>query len=88
MLGMKQLSTSDRAKILHLLCEGMAIRAIRRATGVSKNTVAKLLADVGMTLPPKNVSQAVRLCGLGERSDEPLFLIGHGAEIAQRGMQA
>src|SRR6202521_3491434 len=47
MLGMKQLSTSDRAHILHLLCEGMAIRAICRITGVSKNTVAKLLADVG-----------------------------------------
>ena len=47
MLGMKQLSTSDRARIIHLLCEGMAIRAICRTTGVSKNTVAKLLADVG-----------------------------------------
>ena len=47
MLGMKQLSTSDRSKILHLLCEGMAIRAVCRLTGVSKNTVAKLLADVG-----------------------------------------
>jgi IS1 family transposase len=47
MLGMKQLSTSDRARILHMLCEGMAIRAICRITGVSKNTVAKLLADVG-----------------------------------------
>jgi IS1 family transposase len=47
MLGTKQLSTSDRAHILHLLCEGMAIRAICRITGVSKNTVVKLLADVG-----------------------------------------
>lgn len=47
MLGMKQLSTSDRAKILHMLCEGSAIRAVCRMTGVSKNTVAKLLADVG-----------------------------------------
>ena len=47
MLGMKQLSTSERARILHLLCEGMAIRAVCRATGASKNTVAKLLADVG-----------------------------------------
>ncbi len=47
MLGMKQLSTSDRAKILHLLCEGSSIRAITRLTGVSKNTVAKLLGDVG-----------------------------------------
>ncbi len=47
MLGMKQLSTSDRARVLQLLCEGMAIRAVCRATGVAKNTVAKLLADVG-----------------------------------------
>jgi len=47
MLVMKQLSTSDRAKILHLLCEGSSIRAITRITGVSKNTVAKLLGDVG-----------------------------------------
>ncbi len=36
-----------RAKILHLLCEGQAIRAITRLTGASKNTVAKLLLDVG-----------------------------------------
>jgi IS1 family transposase len=47
MLGMKQLSTSERARILHLLCEGTSIRAITRLTGVSKNTVAKLLGDVG-----------------------------------------
>jgi IS1 family transposase len=47
MLDMKQLSTSDRARILHLLCEGMSIRAICRTTGAAKNTVAKLLADVG-----------------------------------------
>ena len=44
---MNRLSNDDRAKILHLLCEGMSIRAITRLTGVSKNTVAKLLADAG-----------------------------------------
>jgi len=47
MLGMKKLATADRAKILQLLCEGMAIRAVCRVTGVSKNTVVKLLEDVG-----------------------------------------
>ena len=47
MLGMKQLSTSERARIIHLLCEGTSIRAICRLTGVSKNTVAKLLGDIG-----------------------------------------
>ena len=44
---MNRLSNDDRAKILHLLCEGMSIRAITRLTGASKNTVAKLLIDAG-----------------------------------------
>ena len=44
---MNQLKTPHRAQVLHLLCEGSSIRAITRITGASKNTVAKLLADVG-----------------------------------------
>ena len=44
---MNRLSNNDRAKILHLLCEGMSIRAITRLTGMSKNTVSKLLIDAG-----------------------------------------
>jgi IS1 family transposase len=46
-MWMNRLSLEDRARILHLLCEGMSIRAITRLTGVSKNTVAKLLIDAG-----------------------------------------
>lgn len=44
---MNRLSPEDRARILHMLCEGMSIRAITRLTGASKNTVAKLLVDAG-----------------------------------------
>ena len=44
---MNKLTIKERAKILHLLCEGMSIRAITRLTGASKNTVAKLLIDAG-----------------------------------------
>lgn len=44
---MNKLTTEKRAQILHLLCEGSSIRAITRITGVSKNTVAKLLTDAG-----------------------------------------
>ena len=44
---MNRLTNDERAKILHLLCEGMSIRAITRTTGASKNTVAKLLIDAG-----------------------------------------
>jgi IS1 family transposase len=48
-LAMRQLPPSERARILHLLCEGMSIRAITRLTGASKNTVSKLLIDAGKT---------------------------------------
>ncbi len=44
---MNRLTPDKRVQILHLLCEGSSIRAITRVTGASKNTVAKLLADVG-----------------------------------------
>lgn len=44
---MNKLTIEERAKILHLLCEGMSIRAVTRLTGASKNTVAKLLIDAG-----------------------------------------
>ena len=44
---MNKLGTEERARILHLLCEGQSIRAITRLTGASKNTVTKLLIDAG-----------------------------------------
>lgn len=44
---MNKLPPEKRAQILHLLCEGNSIRAVTRLTGVSKNTVTKLLTDAG-----------------------------------------
>lgn len=44
---MNKLSTEERARILHLLCEGNSIRSVTRLTGASKNTVIKLLTDAG-----------------------------------------
>ena len=44
---MNKLSTQKRVQIVSLLVEGMAINAIARATGISKNTILKLLADLG-----------------------------------------
>ena len=46
-MDMRKLVPTERARILHMLCEGMSIRAITRLTGASKNTVAKLLVDAG-----------------------------------------
>jgi IS1 family transposase len=44
---MNKLSQEARRQVLSLLCEGMAIRAISRITGASKNTIAKLLSEAG-----------------------------------------
>src|SRR3954471_17883138 len=44
---MNKLSGDDRARILHLLCEGNSIRAVTRLTGASKTTVTKLVVDAG-----------------------------------------
>lgn len=49
-MDMNKLSSEERARILHLLCEGNSIRAVTRLTGASKNTVAKLLNDAGAAL--------------------------------------
>src|SRR6202790_5260077 len=46
-VSMKRLPATDRARILHLLCEGSSIRAVTRLTGASKNTVVKLMIDAG-----------------------------------------
>ena len=44
---MNVLTTKDRAQILSLLVEGNSINAASRITGVSKNTILKLLVHVG-----------------------------------------
>jgi len=44
---MNRLSTERRAEVIRALVEGNSIRATVRMTGVAKNTVTKLLVDVG-----------------------------------------
>jgi hypothetical protein len=44
---MNKLPIQKRAQILSCLVEGNSIRATSRLTGASKNTVTKLLVDVG-----------------------------------------
>lgn len=46
---MNKLTTELRAQVIRGLVEGNSIRATVRMTGVAKNTVVKLLVDVGRT---------------------------------------
>jgi IS1 family transposase len=47
MVIMNRLTTQKRAQVLGCLVEGNSIRSTVRMTGVAKNTVVKLLVDVG-----------------------------------------
>ncbi len=44
---MNKLSRAQRTQIINLLVEGMSLRAVTRISGVSINTVTKLLVDAG-----------------------------------------
>ena len=44
---MNRLSSEKRAQVIASLVEGNSIRATVRMTGVAKNTVTKLLVDLG-----------------------------------------
>lgn len=47
MVSMNRLTQTQRTQVLAALVEGNSIRATVRMTGIAKNTVVKLLADVG-----------------------------------------
>jgi IS1 family transposase len=44
---MNKLSTAKRAAIVRALCEGCSIRSTVRMTGASKNTITKLIVELG-----------------------------------------
>lgn len=44
---MNRLNTEKRGQVIALLVEGMSIRSTVRVTGVAKNTIVKLLAELG-----------------------------------------
>jgi IS1 family transposase len=49
MQPMNKLPLETRVQILSMLCEGSSMRSVSRVTGVSINTVSKLLIDAGLT---------------------------------------
>ena len=44
---MNKLNTEKRTRVIGALVEGNSIRATVRMTGVAKNTITKLLRDIG-----------------------------------------
>lgn len=60
MVSMNRLTAEDRAHILHLLCEGMSIRAVTRLTGASKRK-AEGWRKVTLWMHPDTVEDLDRL---------------------------
>src|SRR5213083_444643 len=48
MVSMNRLSPEKRNRVIAALVEGNSIRSTCRMTGVAKNTVTKLLSDLGL----------------------------------------
>jgi IS1 family transposase len=46
-VNMNKLDTAQRAQVLRCLVDGNSIRGTVRITGIAKNTIVKLLADIG-----------------------------------------
>jgi IS1 family transposase len=47
MVSMNQLTNERRAQVIKQICEGSSIRTTVRITGIAKNTIVKLLAEIG-----------------------------------------
>src|ERR1019366_3300032 len=47
MLNMNRLSADERVRVIGTLVEGNSIRSTSRMTGIARNTVTKLLVDLG-----------------------------------------
>jgi IS1 family transposase len=47
MVSLKQLSNGQRAQVVGCICEGNSIRSTVRMTGISKNTITRLLIELG-----------------------------------------
>ena len=60
---MNKLSTAKRTQILSMRVEGMSMRSTSRITGVSINTVAKLLNDAGAACAAYHDEHVRGICG-------------------------
>jgi IS1 family transposase len=48
MVSMNKLTNERRTQVVKCLCEGLSIRSTVRMTGVAKNTIVKLLQEIGI----------------------------------------
>src|SRR5262245_50666198 len=67
---MNRLSTTDRARIVSCLVEGMSLRATARVTGFARMTVEKLLRELGAACATYQRETLVKLASKRIQCDE------------------
>lgn len=73
---MKILSTADRVRVISALVEGCSIRSTVRMTGISKNTIIKLLADIGTVCADYHDRHVVNVKAARVQCDEIWSFVG------------
>ena len=76
MSGMNKLSTADRVAVVRALVEGCSLRATARMTGVARNTVNKLLLDLGAAVVAFQNQTIVNLTTKRVECDEIWSFVG------------
>lgn len=77
---MNKLSTADRVRVVQCLVEGNSIRATVRMTGIAKNTVTKLLVDLGHACAEFQDTALVNLACERVQCDEIWSFVGAKAK--------
>ena len=84
---MNRLSTERRAKVIGLLCEGMAMRAVSRTTGVARQTVSDLLENIGYACSEYQDGMLRNLNSAVIEADEIWSFVGSKARNVPKGKE-
>jgi hypothetical protein len=76
MVNMNRLPRNKQIQVVAALVEGNSIRATVRMTGVAKNTVIKLLVDIGVACEAYQVEHLVNLPCKRIQCDEIWSFVG------------
>ncbi len=79
---MNQLNAAKRVQVIKCLTEGCSIRSTVRMTGVGKNTIARLLVDMGTLCAEMHDQVATNLNSLVVQVDEVWSFVGCKEKIA------
>jgi IS1 family transposase len=88
MVTMNQMSTARRAMVVRALCEGNSIRATVRMTGASKNTIVKLLVQLGAACSKFQDEQIRGIRAKRIQADEIWSFVGAKAKNASTEQKA